>query len=134
MTGHSWWMERSVVMISSATRGRTLILGGIALVGLVLLGYLIGSGFEGFHGTRVLAATAEELAAVNNSASPAIWSNGIRLNGIRLNGIRLNGIRLNGIRLNGIRLNGIRLNGIRLNGIQSPTRSVADNGLTRVRG
>jgi uncharacterized protein YjbI with pentapeptide repeats len=141
-------------MRSLATRGRTLILGGIALVGLVLFGYLIGSGFEGLYGTRVQAATAEELAAVNSSTVPAIWSNGIRLNGIRLNGIRLNGIRLNGIRLNGIRLNGIRLNGIRLNGIrlngirlngirlngirlngiQLPDSSVVDNGLTRVSG
>jgi len=111
-------------MRSSATRSRTIIPRGIALVGLVLFGYLISSGLKGFYGTRIQAATAEELAAVNNSAAPAIWSNGIRLNGIRLNGIRLNGIRLNGIRLNGIRLNGIQL----------PDSSVADNGLTRVSG
>ena len=50
-------------MLSSATRSRILILGGIALLGLVLLGYLIGNGFEGFRGTRVLAATAEEFGA-----------------------------------------------------------------------
>jgi uncharacterized protein YjbI with pentapeptide repeats len=123
---------------------RSLILSGIALVALVLFGYLIRSGFEGVYGARVQAATAEEFVAVNSSASPAIWSNGIRLNGIRLNGLRLNGlrlnglrlngIRLNGIRLNGIRLNGIRLNGIRLNGIQLSDSSEADNGLTRVSG
>jgi len=110
-----------------------------------LLGHQIRGGFGGGDSTRAPAAAMEELAAVNNSASPAIWTNGIRLNGIRLNGIRLNGIRLNGIRLNGIRLNGIRLNGIRLNGIrlsngirlngvQLMNGVGADNGLTRVSG
>ena len=44
-------------MLSSATRDSASILGGIALLGLVLLGYLISSGSEGFRGTRVLAAT-----------------------------------------------------------------------------
>jgi hypothetical protein len=93
--------------------------GGIALLGLVLLGYLIGSGFKGFRGTPVLAATAEELVAVDSSASTAIWTNGVRLNGVRLNGVRLNGVRLNGVRLNGV---------------QMPTSREVDNGLTRVSG
>ena len=44
-------------MLSSAIRGRALILGGIAVLGLVVLGYLIGSGFEGFRGPRANAGT-----------------------------------------------------------------------------
>ena len=65
---------------------------------------------------RASATATEELVAVDNSASPAIWTNGARFNGARYNGARFNGSRFNGARYNGARFNGARFNGARFNG------------------
>ena len=96
------------------------VLALLACVGFTAIAIEIAELIPGsFHGTRAPATATEELAAVDNSASPAIWTNGVRYNGVRYNGARYNGARYNGTRYNGTRYNG-------------PVS--ADNGLTRVSG